>query len=163
MSRASDVKALATELRPYIETLIDTAEILKGMASAAREKGIDWTALKALVKAQALDARDGTDKRVAAIIDKADFAASYADMLGFASANMNNFSESRSSSFSIAAGTAAPAQKPVQQEYIVQAPSSVQPSATAQAMQASAAMARSGGDAYSGLEPPAFLDRRRPQ
>lgn len=43
------------------------------------------------------------------------------------------------------------------------AQSSVQPSATGQAMQASAAMARSGGDPYSDLEPPAFLDRRRAQ
>lgn len=98
MTKAADVKGFAQELRPHIEAAIDSAEILKGLAAAARAKGIDWSALKALVKAQALDARDGTDKRVAALIEKADFAASYADILGFASANMNNFSKSRSSS-----------------------------------------------------------------
>lgn len=92
---ASDIKAFASELRPHIEALLDSAEVLKGLASAAREKGIDWGELKKLVKAQALDARDGTDKRVAAIIEKADFAASYADMLGFGT-KMNDFSESRS-------------------------------------------------------------------
>jgi hypothetical protein len=94
---ASDIKAFDSELRPHIEALLDSAEVLKGLASAAREKGIDWGELKKLVKAQALDARDGTDKRVAAIIERADFAASYADMLGFGT-KMNDFSESRSCS-----------------------------------------------------------------
>lgn len=159
MSKAADVKGFAEELRPHIEAALDSAEILKGLAAAAREKGIDWSALKALVKAQALDARDGTDKRVAAIIEKADFAASYADMLGFAS-NMNNKSESRSSSVSIAAGTAAPAQKPVQQEPVVQAISTSAPSQTHQQLQASVAIARSGGDPFAELEIPARLDRR---
>ncbi len=94
--KASDVKAFAQELRPHIEAAIDSAEVLKGMAAAAREKGIDWGELKKLVKAQVQDSREGTDKRGAALIEKADFAASYADMLGFAS-KMNDFSESRSS------------------------------------------------------------------
>lgn len=116
MSKAADVKGFAQELRPHIEAALDSAEILKGLAAAAREKGIDWSALKALVKAQAQDARDGTDKRVAAIIDKADFAASYADMLGFAS-NMNEKDESRSSSVTIAPAPvvqAQPSAAPVQ-------------------------------------------------
>lgn len=95
--KASDVKALAQELRPHIEAEIDRAEIIKGMATAAREKGIDWSELKKLVKAQVLDAREGTDKRVAAIIEKADFASAYADMLGFAS-KMNEKEKTCSSS-----------------------------------------------------------------
>lgn len=96
MSKAADVKAFAAELRPHIAADIDRAEILKAMAKAARDKGIDWAQLKALVKAQELDAREGSDRRVAAIIDKADFAAAYADMLGFAS-KMNNKGKSCSS------------------------------------------------------------------
>lgn len=160
MTKAADVKGFAKELRPHIEAALDTAEVLKGMAAAAREKGIDWTQLKALVKAQALDAREGTDKRVAAIIEKADYAASYADMLGFASANVNNFSESRSSSASVAAGTVAPAQRPVQQEPAAQAISSSTPSQTHQQLQASVAMTRSGGDPFDFPDVPAFLDRR---
>lgn len=103
MSKVADVKASASELRPYIAAEIDRAEILKAMAKAARDKGIDWAQLKALVKAQELDAREGTDKRVVAIIDKADFAAAYADMLGFAS-NMNNRGATCSSAANLTAG-----------------------------------------------------------
>ncbi len=65
------------------------------MRDAATEKGLDWSQVKALLKAQAQDERDGGDgKRVNRIIEKADFASAYADMLGLGAAKMNenNFS-----------------------------------------------------------------------
>ena len=94
--KKSDAIALERELRPILEDELDKAEILKAMAKVCRDKGGDWTQFKALVKARIADSRDGSDKRVAAIIEKADFAAAYADMLGFAS-NMNNNEKSCSS------------------------------------------------------------------
>lgn len=108
--KKSDIVAFEKELRPILEEEIDRAEILKAMAKAARDKGIDWAQFKKLVKARIEDSREGSDKRVAAIIEKADFAASYADMLGFAS-NMNNQEKSCSSE----PEAPKPTQKPVQQ------------------------------------------------
>ena len=107
--KKSDIVAFEKELRPIIEDEIGRAEVLKAMAKAARDKGIDWAQFKKLVKARIEDSREGSDKRVAAIIEKADFAASYADMLGFAS-NMNNHEKSCSSE----PVAPEPAEKPVQ-------------------------------------------------
>lgn len=159
--KISDLRNAFEAGRPLVEQWLDIAEQFAALRDACREKEIDWQQVKTLLKATIQDAREGTDKRVKALLTKADTATTYAEELGLGRVEeKNNFSRE---TVSIAAGTAAPAQKPVQQEHIVPAPSSVRPSATAQAMQASAAMARSGGDAYSDLEPPAFLDRRRPQ
>lgn len=78
---ASDVREFAAELRPILDRQLDDAEILAAMRDAATAKGIDWSQLKALVKAQAQDAKD--DKgRVAKLVERAEFACAYADMLG---------------------------------------------------------------------------------
>jgi hypothetical protein len=96
MSTAADLRKFAQELRPIVDRGLDDAEILKGLREAATEKGIDWSQLKALVKAQAQDARDDGE-RVKKLVTRAEFASAYADML---SANVNENDESRSSSLS---------------------------------------------------------------
>jgi hypothetical protein len=77
----ADLKAIASEARLVIDRALDDAEILKGLSEAARAKGIDWTQLKALVKAHAQDARDG-GHRVGKLVERADFACAYAAALG---------------------------------------------------------------------------------
>ena len=55
----------------------------------------DWSQLKALLKAQVQDERDGKGGgRVRRIVEKAEFASAYADMLGLANMNEENFSSS---------------------------------------------------------------------
>lgn len=157
--KVETLRRIAREYRLVAERKLDDKELCKGFSDLCRDEGIAWTQLRALVDAEAADARDG-GKRVEKIVEKADYASSYADIL---SGQDERKSQIRSSSVSIAAGTAEPAQKPVQQERIAPAPSSVPPSATAQALQASVAIARSGGDPYEGMEIPAYLDRRGAQ
>lgn len=79
---ATKLRKYADAGRPLIEQWLDIAEEFKAIRDAARNDGIDWASIKALIKAQILDSREGTDKRVNAIIEKADFASAYADMLG---------------------------------------------------------------------------------
>lgn len=59
----------------------------------------DWSQFKALVKAQVQDERDGSGegKRVKKIIERADYASAYADMLGFGKMNENEKTRSSSS------------------------------------------------------------------
>ncbi len=106
MTKASDVIALAKETRRVVETDLDNAELFKGLRETARNKGIDWPQLKALVKAQAQDARDD-GHRVGKIVEKADFAAAYAEML---SGKMNEKHETRSSNQPPRTATEKPAQ-----------------------------------------------------
>lgn len=82
MTKASDVRDFFKEGRRLVEQDLDIAEQFKAMRDAARTKNVDWSQVKALLKAQILDERDGTDKRVRAIVEKADCASAYADMLG---------------------------------------------------------------------------------
>jgi hypothetical protein len=82
MTKTSDVRDFFQEGRPLVEQDLDIAEQFKAMRDAARAKGVDWSQVKALLKAQILDEREGTDKRVRAIVEKADCASAYADMLG---------------------------------------------------------------------------------
>jgi hypothetical protein len=91
----SAILKFATAGRPLIEQSLDLAEQFKALRDAARAAGVDWAAVKSLLKAQILDERDeaGAGKRVKAIIDKADFASAYADMLGISvKMNEKNFS-----------------------------------------------------------------------
>lgn len=83
------LKDVVTEARPIIERQLDDAELIAGFRDVVAENGGDWGSLKALIKAQIQDERDaaGDGKRVKKILDKADYCAAYADMLGFA--NMN--------------------------------------------------------------------------
>jgi hypothetical protein len=80
----TSLRKFATEGRPLIEQWLDLGDQFKALRDAARNEGVDWASVKSLLKAQIQDERDGTGegKRVAAIIEKADFASAYADMLG---------------------------------------------------------------------------------
>lgn len=109
MTLASDLRNIASEACRIISDDLDNAEILKGLSKVCREKGIDWGQLKALVKAQEQDTRDG-GHRVEKIVEKADFASSYAELL---SSNMNNKQESCSSSPAPVQETPAPEPAPV--------------------------------------------------
>jgi hypothetical protein len=52
MSTASDLKGIVSEARPLIEQWLDIAETMSGLREAATEKGLDWSQIKALVKAR---------------------------------------------------------------------------------------------------------------
>lgn len=84
MLSSSALKEIAKEARPVIERMLDDAELIKGFRELVTAQGGEWSSLKALIKAQIEDERDeaGDGKRVRKILDKADFAAAYADMLG---------------------------------------------------------------------------------
>lgn len=90
----SVLQQIAKEARPLIEQWLDLSEQFAAFRETATAHGLDWSAIKSLLKAQAQDARnDEGTKRVDRIIAKADFATAYADMLGLGSnMNENNFS-----------------------------------------------------------------------
>lgn len=87
---ASLLRQMRRDARPYVEQLLDLKEVFSGFQKLASENGLDWGAVKALLKAEVEDERaeDGA-KRVDKIIARADYATAYADMLGLGSANMN--------------------------------------------------------------------------
>ena len=86
------LKDIYTEARPIIERHLDDAELLAGMREVVAAQGGDWSSLKALITADVKDGRDeaGDGKRVKKILDKADYSAAYADMLGLANMNDGN-------------------------------------------------------------------------
>lgn len=95
MTTAADLRQIFNGARPLIEQWLDLADEFAAFRDAAREKGLDWSQIKGLLKAQAQDERDGTGegKRVKKIIERADFASAYADMLGLgAKMNEKSFS-----------------------------------------------------------------------
>jgi hypothetical protein len=88
MLSSKALKDLFAEARPIIERQLDDAELIAGLREVVTAQGGDWSSLKALLKAQIQDERDeaGEGKRVRKILDKADYSAAYADLLGL---NMN--------------------------------------------------------------------------
>lgn len=88
------LKQVVTEARPVIERMLDDADFITGLREVVAANGGDWGSLKALIKAQIQDERDeaGDGKRVRKILDKADYSAAYADMLGLANMNEKNIS-----------------------------------------------------------------------
>lgn len=92
MLTSADLKKIVTEARPLIEQQLDLTEQVAGLREVVTAAGGDWSQLKALVKAQIQDERDeaGDGKRVRKILDKADYAHGYADMLGLAKMNEKN-------------------------------------------------------------------------
>lgn len=84
----------AEAIRPHVETLLDLRDIFADYRKAITEAGGDWMALKNLVKAQAEDARDddGAGERVEKLLQRADLAASYADILGIGAKLNENYS-----------------------------------------------------------------------
>jgi hypothetical protein len=81
-SIANDLKSLFAKGRPLVERWLDIGEEFAALRDAATAKGIDWSQVKALLKAQVQDERGGESKRVARIVEKADYASSYAELLG---------------------------------------------------------------------------------
>lgn len=84
MLNSSQLKNVVTVARPIIERMLEDAEKLAGLRDVVSAAGGDWGQLKALIKAQIKDENDedGDGKHVRKILDKADYANSYADMLG---------------------------------------------------------------------------------
>ena len=89
MSTLNALREIWTEARPYIEQQLQTAEVIKGFREAATAKGLEWSSIKALIKAQIEDEKDGKN-RVRKLLDKSEFTAAYADMLGL-NLNEENF------------------------------------------------------------------------
>lgn len=88
------LKNIMAEARPIIERQMNDARLIAGFRDVVASNGGDWGALKALIKAHVEDENDetGEGKRVQKIRDKADSTSAYADMLGLANMNENNFS-----------------------------------------------------------------------
>lgn len=89
MFSSEALKQIVTEARPIIERQIDDADLIAGLREVVASQGGDWSALKALIKAQIQDERDGGE-RVQKILDKAEFSAGYADTLGWSKMNETN-------------------------------------------------------------------------
>lgn len=108
--KVETLRALASEYRPYARQRArlktDLKEISKGFAEKARVEGIAWIELRKLIDAQEEDALDDGG-RVEKLAKKAEFAASYSDLLA---GNMNGNEQIRSSEPILPE----PAQKPVE-------------------------------------------------
>lgn len=89
---SSQLKKVTAEARPIIERQLADAEMLAGLREVVAAAGGDWGQLKALIKAQIQDEDDeaGDGKRVQKILDRADYATAYADMLGLGNLNEKN-------------------------------------------------------------------------
>ena len=94
MSTSEALRSIFTAARPLVETWLDTAEQIAALRETATNAGLDWSQVKALLKAQIQDERDdaGDGKRVRKLIEKAEFACAYADMLGLGNMNEGNIS-----------------------------------------------------------------------
>lgn len=94
MLSSKGLKEIVTTVRPIIERQLDDAEQIAAFRDKVAESGGDWSALKALIKAQIQDERDetGDGKRVKKILDKAGFSTDYAALLGWSNMNEKNFS-----------------------------------------------------------------------
>lgn len=177
MTSSADLKAIFSEARPLIEQQLDLAEEVAALRDAATARGLDWSQIKALLKAQIQDERDetGNGKRVHKIVSKAENASAYAGMLGLANMNEQNFS---SPSYAEAKGRgetdtqesvqsvspAAPSEPAVRSSDESTAPNPEQPATPLpQADRApEATPSHASGDASSDdgdFEPPAFLKR----
>lgn len=150
--KVETLRKIAREYRLVAERKLDDKELCKGFSDLCREEGIAWTQLRTLVDAETADARDG-GHRVGKIVEKADFASSYAEILA-------GQDEQKPEIRSSALIEPDRPQKPVQQEPAVPATTQAPPSQTAQALAASVAIARSGGDPFEIPDLPAHLDRR---
>lgn len=96
MLTSAQLKQITAEARPIIERQLDDALKLAGLRDVVAAAGGDWSQLKALIKAQIQDEETGDGKRVRKILDKAEYANAYADMLGlsaFSKMNEENFFE----------------------------------------------------------------------
>lgn len=85
------LRKIFDEARPLVEQALDLSAQFAAFRELATNNGLDWSQIKALLKAQVQDERAGDgSKRIDRIIEKADFAQAYADMLGLTDrANLN--------------------------------------------------------------------------
>jgi phytoene/squalene synthetase len=81
MSTIDALRDIWTEARPYVEQQLEVAEVIKSFREAATAKGLEWSSVKALIKAQIQDEKDGGD-RVGKLVEKGQYTTAYADMLG---------------------------------------------------------------------------------
>lgn len=86
------LKGIMSEARPIIERQREDAEIIAGLRDVFAAQGGDWSALKAVIKAQIQDEQDetGDGKRIRKVLERAGNQTAYADMLGL-NMNENNF------------------------------------------------------------------------
>lgn len=82
MISSEQLQKIRTEARPLIAQQMDIALQLAAMRDVVATAGGDWSALKAVIKAEIQD-------KVAKVRDKAESTLAYADMLGLG--NMNEF------------------------------------------------------------------------
>ena len=80
MSTADELRKIASAARPAVAQAMEAAEELAEFSDVCRTKGLEWSQIKALLKAEYQDAQDGGE-RVNKIREKADRASAYADML----------------------------------------------------------------------------------
>lgn len=92
MSTKDALREIWSEARPYVEQQLELAEIIKGFRETATAKGLEWSTVKAMIKAQVDDEKDGKN-RMAKLLEKAEFALGYADMLGLNMNEENNIRE----------------------------------------------------------------------
>lgn len=95
---SSLLKQIWQDARPLIEQQLDVAVQIAAFRELAAENGLDWSQIKALLKAEVQDERAGSgNKHIDRVIEKADFATAYAEMLGLGTPKMNenNFSAER--------------------------------------------------------------------
>lgn len=92
MFTSTDLKQVIAKARPIVERQLDDATQIASFRETVTTKGGDWSQVKALVKAMIQDEREGKGdgKRVRAILEKAENATAYADMLGLGNLNEKN-------------------------------------------------------------------------
>jgi hypothetical protein len=86
MSVVDNLRKICACARGPLEAMLDAAEELAEIRGAASEQGLDWSQVKALLKAQIQDERDG-GHRVEKLVAKADNASTYAAMLNIVAEN----------------------------------------------------------------------------
>ena len=86
------LKGIMAEARPIIERQLADADIIAGLRDVFAAQGGDWSALKAVIKAQIQDENDetGDGKRIRKVLERAGNQTAYADMLGL-NMNENNY------------------------------------------------------------------------
>lgn len=87
----AELRNLFDEARPLVDQWLGLSVQFAALRDVAKGKGFDWSQIKALLKAQAQDERDGGNEHVKRIIERAEFASSYAAQLGLL--NENNYSD----------------------------------------------------------------------
>jgi hypothetical protein len=80
VTNATELRKIATAARPAIQQWLEAAEELAAFSDLCRAKGLEWSQVKALLKAEHQDAQDG-GQRVEKIRKKADRASDYAMIL----------------------------------------------------------------------------------